>query len=128
MALLGVIHRFATPGSAAGRYTVQRPAAGTYVVGAYIPAAPTTFPIEASVQPMAGRTSVVLPEGVSIEDTREVWTATRLQPGTQSSDADIVLLPSEQGDEPFWVFAVEGPWQMSGETHYRAQVARRRKR
>lgn len=128
MSLLTVIDRFNTPGGSAGQYVVTRPAAGTYVKGDYVPGSVATFNITASVQPLDARHVAVLPEGVSVEDTRRLWTATLLQPGRADAEADIVALPSEQGVELFWVFAIEGPWTMNGRTHYVATIARRSKR
>lgn len=129
MSLLGVIDRFATPGTAAGgKYTVSRTLAGSYAAtGDYVDGSVTTFPITASVQPHDGRLTVTLPEGARTEDVRQLWTATELRVTDDNVDADRITIPSAQGDEVFHVFKVEGPWTMSGRTHYHVYAARRRK-
>ena len=100
MGLADVIARFGT-----GTYQVTRPAIGTWVDGHYVnEGAPSTFPIDASVQPMSGRDLRDLPEGMHAEDVRRLWTRTELrtastQIGASSSNAssepDVVSIDGE---------------------------------
>jgi hypothetical protein len=74
MGLADVIARFGT-----GSYQVTRPAIGTWVDGHYVnEGAPSTFPIDASVQP-DGVDLRDVPEGMRAEDVRELWTKVELR-------------------------------------------------
>jgi len=67
---------------------------GTYVNGLYVPGSATSLTIEASIQPASGRHISALPEGQRAEETRIVWTKTRLR--TREDGApDTVLIGSE---------------------------------
>lgn len=64
-----------------GTYTVARPTAATSLVeGRRVAPATTTFTVVASVQPASGRSIDRLPEGLRARESKDVWTATRLQP------------------------------------------------
>lgn len=131
MSLLDVIVRFRTPGlaTADGLYQVTRTLAGDHATGQYVPGSTSTFNVTASVQPFSGRETVVLPEGVRTEDVRVLWTATELRVHDDDTDPDVVQIPGRLAapTESFYVFKVDGPWTMSGRTHYRAYVARKKK-
>ncbi len=117
MALNGVIKRFKT-----GDYTVTRRAAETYVAGIRTPAGgfPTTFSIEASIQPVTGRDLRSLPEGQHADDTKIVFTVTELKTRSPSSEPDVITYKGE----PWQVIRVED-WEHWGSTHYRCMMARR---
>lgn len=130
MSLLGVIQRFRTPGLAtSGTYTVNRTLPGDYPSGEYVPGTASTFTIVASVQPLTGRETVVLPEGVRTEDVRQLWTSTELRVHDDNADADVVVIPGglSAPAENFNVIGIEGPWTMGGRTHYHVFVARRKR-
>jgi len=115
VSVISVIDAFPTSdGDGAGVYTVTRRGAETVTSGLVTYAASTTFTIAASVQPPDGRVLRALPEGRHESDVRIVLTSTALR------IADSV----EIGDEAFEVFAVEGPYELDGDTHVEAQVAR----
>lgn len=128
MSLLGVIERFRTAGTGAnGQYVVTRTAAGDYAAtGDYAPGSTSTLLITASVQPLDGRENVVLPEGVRVEDVRQIFTATELRVADGLVDEDVVTIPCPDGASPFHVFKVDGPWTLRSTTSYRALAARRR--
>lgn len=130
MSLLGVIDRFRTSGTVAGSYQVTRSTGpGDYPDGDYVPAATSTVLITASVQPADGRSTVVIPEGVRTEDVRQLWTATELRVFDSRGDGDIIMIPGglTAPVEPFYVFRIDGPWTMSGRSHYHVWCARRKK-
>ena len=100
-----------------GDYTVTRTAASTVLQGRQVAGAPSTFSIAASVQPYNGTVLRVLPEGIHTEDVRHVYTTTELRARPRPDKIAI-------GSSTFAVFAVEGPWDAFGGTHYIAHVAR----
>ena len=58
--------------------TVKRAAAGTFVNGRYVEAAPTTFTILASVQPLTGEDLQILPEAERTSDAVEIFSIAEL--------------------------------------------------
>ena len=92
MSLLGVIGAFQT-----GTYTVSRYAAGSWANGVYTKdASPTTFPIDASTQPLEGDKLEAIPESERGFETRQLWTATALQTTDDASGtpADTISIDS----------------------------------
>ena len=89
MDLPDIIQSFGT-----GTYLVTRRAKAVFVAGRATPGATTTISIEASVQPATGRDLLRLPEGRRTQETRLVYTTTRLTPGAQGAayEADLVLI------------------------------------
>jgi hypothetical protein len=86
MSLASVITSFLT-----GSYTVTRRAAGTYDAnGVYVPAAPSTFSIDASIQPLTGRQLMLLPEAFHGEESWAVYTLTELRTESASGDPDAI--------------------------------------
>lgn len=106
-----------------GTYTVTRIGNGTTVLGRYTPAASSTFPIDAVVQPLTPRTLIVLPEGVRSEDVRLIHTTTPLRTRDNNGEADAISIAGES----FVVWRVSGPWTIRGNTHYEAHVSRQGK-
>lgn len=117
MSLLGVIGRLRT-----GTYTVTRTPSGSYTLGRYTPASPTTFTITAVVEPFGGREIKVLPEGQFAEDVAVLYTSTELLTMSPTSVPDSVAI---DGDN-YSVFRIAGPWTLRGATHYEVYVARQR--
>lgn len=117
MSLLASIDDFAT-----GTYTVTRTPAGAYVNGRYSPGSPTTFTINAVVEPFGGREIHVLPEGQFAEDVKVLYTATELLTMSPTDVPDTVAI----GGDNYSVFRIDGPWIMPDSTHYRIYVARQR--
>jgi len=121
MSLLDTITALATSdGDGDGAYTITRRAPGTTMLGRYTPGATSTFPITAVVVPFGQNELIVLPEGQHVEDTRVVYTSTHLHatPGAP----DLITI----GGDPFAVLAVQGPYELDGDTHFVAYVARQR--
>lgn len=120
MSLTDVIASFSTAaadGNAAG-YTVTRTALGSEnSVGIFVPGSPSTFLIDASVQPYSGRGLKVLPEGVHAEDVQMILTTTLLQ---VVPVPDVVTIRGEAHT----VFRVNGPYNLDGGTTYQAYAAR----
>lgn len=120
MNLAGVVESLAT-----GTYTVTRTAPGTYGGGLpvglgggvgsddgrYRPGATSTFAIRASVQPLAGRDLLRLPEGLRTRQTIKVYTATALRTADapDGAGADVIAY---QGDS-YQIETVE-PWAEAG--------------
>ena len=111
MSLTGVIARFKT-----GDYTVTRSANGTYVNGRLVAGAPSTFSIEASIQPVTGRELQALPEAYHGEEVKVIYTVTEL---LAAPTPDVVTIDGEAWE----VFKCQR-WQAFGGTHYRAHAAR----
>lgn len=111
MSIIHPIGRFKT-----GTYTVTRTVAGTPVLGVYAPGSTSTFPIDASIQPMSGREMLVLPVERRGQDVRKLWTKTAelyiVRPGFE---ADTLVVSGEV----FEVFNVK-TWPH----HWACQIAR----
>lgn len=84
-----LIERFLT-----GSYTVTRRAAATITSGRAVAGAVTTLTIRASVQPASGRDLMRLEEGRRSNETRVVFTTTKLLVGEQggANEADLVSI------------------------------------
>jgi len=124
MSLLDTLTRFSTAvadGSPAG-YVVTRTPAGTYVNGRYTPGTPTTFTIDAVVEPGSGREIKVLAEGQYAEDTKLLWTSAVLQTMSPTNVPDQIVITGDL----YSVATIGGPWNMSGVAIYKILVARQR--
>lgn len=124
MSLLDTITRFSTAtadGTPAG-YVVTRTPAGTYINGRYTPGTPTTFTIDAVVEPGSGREIKVLAEGQFAEDTKFLWTSTSLVTMSPTTVPDTVVIATES----YSVSSISGPWNISGVAIYKVSVARQR--
>ena len=107
--------------------TVQRHVQGTFTNGVYIPAAPTTFTIDAVVQPAYNINRVVggadlhaLVDDQKAFDVRQLHTRTLLKTRTPSSDPDVIL--SYEGAS--WTVARVEKWTLDGESHYHCIITR----
>ncbi len=76
-------------------YTVTRPGDGAYVVGVWTPTAGSTFPIDASIQPLNGKELRLLPEGFTVDGTKKLYTETLLKAGANAAQSDTVAIGSE---------------------------------
>lgn len=97
-----------------GTYVVSRPGADTYAAGIRTPGTPSTFNVDASVQPLTARLLRAMPEGRRAEDTRILWTRT------------VELLVGDRitiGGEAYEVFRVDAHGVL-GSPFYRAWAAR----
>ena len=124
MSLLDTITRFSTAaadGTPSG-YVVTRTPAGTYVNGRYTPGTPSTFTIDAVVEPSSGREIKVVAEGQYAEDTKVLWTSAALQTMSPTTVPDLVTITGDS----YSVATIGGPWNMSGVTIYKVSVARQR--
>jgi hypothetical protein len=95
--LADLVQSFSTqPGD--GTYIVQRRAAATFVAGRPVQAAPTNLSIVASIQPASGKDLLRLPEGRRSNETRVLYTTTRLLTGDQGgpNEADQVTIDGTQ--------------------------------
>lgn len=116
MSLLGVIASLSTPGP----YTVTRAASGTYTKGQRVAgAAPTTFAIVASVQPVLGAELMDLPEGQRGDEVRVAWTTTFVWTARPGFEADEITLDGEQ-----WIAIRARRYEAFGGTHYEVYFAR----
>lgn len=124
MSLLDCITRFSTAAAdgTPGGYVVTRTPSGTFVNGRYTPGTPTTFTIDAVVEPDSGREIKVLAEGQFAEDTKVLWTSTQLVTMSPNNVPDTLVI---NGDI-YSVARIEGPWNMSNVTFYKVSVARQR--
>ncbi|MBA3841181.1 MAG: hypothetical protein H0X39_00920 [Actinobacteria bacterium] len=124
MSILETIAHFSTAaadGTPSG-YVVTRTPAGTYVNGRYTAGTPTTFTIDAVVQPGSGRDLKVMAEGQFSEDTKVLWTTTALVTMSPVDVPDTLVIAGDT----YSVASVIGPWNMSGVTFYKVSVARQR--
>lgn len=113
MSLRGLIKK---RGFKSGTYTVTRTAASTDDGnGRKVPGAASSISIVANVQPYDGSVLKVLPEGLTPDIVRHVWTSTLLQVKPQP---DTLVIDSKL----YAVFAVED-YSGFGATHYVAHVA-----
>lgn len=107
-----------SPGFKTGDYTVTRPGAVTNDGhGRAVHAAPTTFSISASIQPLSDRDLRVLPEALHAEDLRKVYTMTELRGEPQP---DVIT----DTDGAWAVVGRPQRWQGRGGVHYKAIIAR----
>lgn len=104
-----------------GTYTVTRTSNGVSAMGRYTAGAVTTFTMDAIVQPLTPRIMLPLPEGVRSEDVRLVHTASLMHTQDATNQPDVMTI----GGEPYYVWRVAGPYQLRGNIHYEAHVARR---
>jgi len=124
MSLLDTLTRFSTAvadGSPAG-YVVTRTPVGSYINGRYTPGAPTTFTIDAVVEPSSGREIKVVAEGQYAEDTKVLWTSSVLQTMSPTTVPDLIVITGDS----YSVATINGPWNMSGVSIYKISVARQR--
>lgn len=120
MSLIDCITRFSTAaadGTPAG-YVVTRTPLGSYVTGRYVAGTPTTFTMDASIQPFGGELEV-LPDGVLPSDIRVIYSATQLK---EEAPPDSLVIAGET----YAVFNVDGPFTMSGISLWRSFAARQR--
>ncbi len=104
-----------------GTYNVSRPQGGTYVEGDWTPGTPTSFPIDASIQPLGGKDVQLLPQGFTVDGTRKLYTETFLQVGSNAAKSDTLTI----GTETWRVISVQhfdgGDALLS---HYKAIIAK----
>jgi len=104
--------------------TVSRRAAGDYNAGGFfeVSDAPSTFTIEASVQPMSGQEMKLLPENRREEEWTKIYTDTELYSAEKGStgNADIVTIAGSSY-EVFKVF----PWLNGVISHYKVFLSKR---
>jgi hypothetical protein len=81
MDLAGLVESFAT-----GTYTVTRNPTAPFVRGVAQPSTQQTFAIRASVQPASGKDLLRLPEGRRSNETRVIYTTTKLFVGDAGDD------------------------------------------
>lgn len=116
MSLLDVIAAFST-----GPITVSRVVGGAMVQGVWVPGAPTTFVVDASVQPATGMSRVVggrdmesSADGQQTVDVRQLYCKVELKPRTPTTDPDIITFEGRA----WTIFRVE-EWTHRGTTFYR---------
>lgn len=106
---------------ATGTYTVTRPTIPTVVAGRAVAGTPSTFTIDASIQPVQdGRKLLALVEAYHCAEVRLVLTRTVIEPLTPSHGADVVTYQSEP-----WVVIEAERWDAFGTSWTRAYIARR---
>lgn len=86
MSLPSIVTRYKT-----GTYAVSRDNI-TVVDGLAVIGVPTTFNIDASVQPVNNKALMDMPEGHSIDDTLLVFTLTELRLGTSTTAPDVITI------------------------------------
>lgn len=112
MNLGGVIASFAT-----GTYTVTRQGPTTVDVdGRAVTAAPSTFSILASVQPMSGRELQRLSEGLRVAERRVLFTSTSLR---VIGAPDVVSVDGE-----LWEVETVEHWGPAIGTFFKATIAK----
>lgn len=106
---------------------VTRCAPGTLVDGIYTAGAPSTFTIDAVVQPaynlnrvIGGSNLSALVDGQKATDVRQLHTRTELFVLTEAHPTPDVL--TFQGSD--WVVARVERWDLSGEVHFHVVAAR----
>lgn len=120
MSLSDVITRFSTAeaDSVPFGYEVTRTTfGGIDSTGNVIDGTQTTFVINACVQPLNGRSLMVLPEGTRSEDVRVIDTMTPMQ--CQPIPDHISIR-----GEDYAVWKVDGPLTLGGMSHYISYAAR----
>lgn len=120
MSLVDVVTRFSTAaadGDPSG-YVVTRTTPGGYdSSGNVVDGLTVTFPIDACVQPLNGRSLMVLPEGARTQDIRVIDTQTFLQ---ESPVPDHIVIRGED----YAIWKVDGPLTLNGISMYTAYAAR----
>lgn len=122
MALNGAIASLATHLG----ITVSRRVEGTYVNGVYVSASPTTFTIDAVIQPAYNLNRIIggadLDAKVDLQRTDEVrvvYTVTELKTRSPTTDPDVVTF-----DGADWTAIRVENWNLRGEIHYRVVVTK----
>lgn len=115
MSLRGIVARFRT-----GTYTVTRQAAGTLTLGRHTPGATSTFPVDAAIFPLAGRSLKALPDGQRAEDTKEMFVETQLN--ASPTAPDIVTY----NGEPWGVQSCQDFQDTDGSVYWRVIISRRK--
>ena len=119
MPLTDVIATFSTAAAdgSPGGYPVTRRAAASFgSTGLVVSGGTSSLTVDACVQPLTGRTDVVLPEGVHVNDVRVIDTAVPMQ----ANPSDLITIAGE----PFAVFRVDGPVNFNGGTRYTSYASR----
>lgn len=75
-----------------GTYTVTRTTPGVPVDGIIPPGTPSTFTIDASVQPVDGATLKDMPEGQLADESRVIFTQTELKTRTKTTEPDVIQI------------------------------------
>lgn len=121
MSVVGVIASLSTS-DADGGYVVSRTTNAGYdgATGDAIAGTVTTFPIDAVVEPSNGRRLVGREEGRHTEDTIAIFTEASLRVGSIANLADTLVYLGET----YEVLRVDGPFNLSGGTHYECYAAR----
>lgn len=118
--LSNVIKKFRT-GKRDGVYYVTRITdAGVDSTGYALDPSTEQVRIEASVQPAGRQYLQVLPDGLRIEDTQIIFTATLLHASTPSQRADVV----DVDGVPYTVVSVLGPYQLGRSFSYEVIAAK----
>jgi hypothetical protein len=113
--LSDVIARFATHAT----LTVTRTAASTFSYGVKVPGSTSTITLtKPCVQPVSGREIRALPEGMSADDVRLLFTTTPLLASAGHPDTVVI-----DGDT-YAVFRVDDKWKIGSSVHYRAWCVR----
>jgi hypothetical protein len=119
MSLLDCISRFSTAsadGTPTG-YSITRTASGTYDAnGLWVAGSTSIITTDASVQPYSDDVDMV-PEGVRREDVRVIFTPIAL---IKTPTPDRITIAGDV----FAVYAVNGPFNMSGVSTWRSYAAR----
>lgn len=124
MDVVDLIETFGTGGNS-GAYTVTRRVAATLVHGIAVSGSTSSVPIEAAVFPASARDLRRLPEGRQAQETRVLFTTTKLLVGGQNqpNEADLVnvdgalwevqlvdFFDSNQADEPYYRCIVQAAY------------------
>lgn len=120
MSLSDVITRFSTAeaDSVPAGYVVTRTVVGGIdSTGNVIDGSRSTFTINACVQPLNGRSLMMLPEGTRTEDVRVIDSMTALQ---CQPIPDHISIRAED----YAIWKVDGPLTLGGLSHYIAYAAR----
>lgn len=96
-----------------GTYTVSRRAAGHYEKGRWVAIGePSTFPIDASIQPVTEDLSD-LPEGQSVDSVKIIYTETPLFSRTATQEPDELVIDGLN----YYVWSAK-KWEHWDETHF----------
>ena len=100
-----------------GTYIVTRTGTDSHTLGVRTVGAPSTFSIDASLQPVTGANLKLVPQGRRSEDFRMLWTKT----------AALILTPNPDtiaiGSDTYEVFKTFG-FSILEPTFYRAMIAK----
>lgn len=106
---------------------VSRFVAGTLQYGVYVAAAPTTFKIDAVIQPafninrvVGGANLLARVDDQSVDDVRQLHTRTLLRTRTPTSDPDVVM--NYEGAN--WTVVRVEKWIIDDEPHYHCIISR----